>query len=129
MAQEAAVAKAATKKKVTKKKTAKKRVRKPGRPKTKKVARKPGRPKGKKRGRPKVSKVAKKRGRPKGSKNIRHGRPAGRPRKAAAGAMTIPVTDDASLLYWHDMVTFLNKNKGKTFTVQMDGTNYTLNAG
>ena len=115
--------KVATKK--TKKKVAKKKPgRKPGRPKTKKVGRKPGRPKG--------SKVAKKRGRPKGSKVAkRRGRPAGkkRGRKATAKSITIPVHGMDDLIYWHEMVTFLNNNKGKSFTVQMDGLSYSLHAG
>ena len=113
--------KVATKK--TKKKVAKKKPgRKPGRPKTKKVGRKPGRPKGKKK--------AKKRGRPKGTKVAKkRGRPAGRPKNAAGGSVELPVTGTDDLIYWRDMLTFLNSNKGKSFTVQMDGVSYTLHAG
>ena len=43
--------------------------------------------------------------------------------------MDIPVANDADILYWNKFVAFLNKHKGKSFTVQMDGLNYSLHAG
>ena len=48
---------------------------------------------------------------------------------AAVGAMELPVAGTDDLLYWNDMLLFLNKNKGKSFTVQMDGVSYSLHAG
>ena len=94
------VKKIAAKKKTTKKKAAKKRGR-------------VGRPPGKKAGK----KAAKKRGRPPGRKKVA---------RAAAHSLLIPKNVSNELAFLSDMVVFLNKNKGKTFVVQMDGINYSL---
>ncbi|MFH1999024.1 MAG: hypothetical protein ABIK28_05040 [Planctomycetota bacterium] len=86
----------------------------------------------KKRAKTTVEKTAR-RGRPRGTKNAKKaGRPAkkaGRPAKRGPKRITrsieLPI-DNNNLAFWSEMVVFLNDNKGKSFIVQMDGTNYTL---
>ena len=70
-----------------------------------------------------MAKKKARRGRPKGS-----GKKRGRPpvRKTTAGSMTLPVDTQVDLMYWSELVVFLNANKGKNFIVKMDGTSYTL---
>ena len=64
-----------------------------------------------------AKKVGKKRGRPPGIKKAA---------KATARSLLIPKNVSNELAFLSDMVVFLNKNKGKTFVVQMDGVNYSL---
>lgn len=79
----------------------------------------------------KTVKKAKRRGRPRGSKTRtkkKRGR-VGRPRKTvSASSITLPVGTKVDIGFWSDVVVFLNKNKGKTFIVQMDGVRYSLNS-
>ena len=94
---------------------------------TKKITTK--KPTKKKAGRPKV--VKKKRaGWPKGKKR---GKRRGRPRKkvtrmTAGNSILLPSNINTDLAFWSDMIVFLNKNKGKSFIIQMDGKNFTLHA-
>ena len=103
------MAKKKAKKVAAKKKTTKKKA-------TKKTGR-VGRPPGKKVGKKAAKKAGKKRGRPPGRKRVT---------KAPARSLLIPKNVSNELAFLSDMVVFLNKNKGKTFVVQMDGVNYSL---
>ena len=73
-------------------------------------------------------KVVKKRGWPKGKKRgKRRGRPAKKvARGRVANSILLPINKQTDLDYWTDMIVFLNKYKGKSFMIQMDGVDYTL---
>jgi len=93
-----------------------------------KTKKKGGWPKGKKRVKSPVKKKVKRRGRPKGSKNIsKPGRPIKKTEKPASGnSINLPLDSKADLQYWSEFITFLNINAGKAFTVQTNGTDYSL---
>ncbi len=80
-------------------------------------------------------KITKRLGRPKGSKNLKNPglrkKKASRPRrkKAEGNSISIPVGKIADINFCSDLISFLNTNSGKSFTVLMDGTDYTLVAG
>jgi hypothetical protein len=103
------VAKKATGRKKTKRKVAKKKT-------TRRKAAK------------KVHKKAKRRGRPPGSGKKRGRKPGVKAKRGSKNSIDLPVTSGADLVFWSEMVIFLNANQGKTFIVQMDGSDYTLNA-
>jgi len=97
----------------TRKKTAKKKTIKRG-PAKRKVAKKA------KRGRPplkKTSRTGKKRGRRPGRK---------RATRRAAGTLKLSVTRQTDIDFWTKLISYLNKNKGKTFVIQLDGKDYSL---
>ncbi len=87
-------------------KAAKKKVVRKRRRKAKKVA--------------KVTKTGKRRGRPPLKKK------AGRKPRAAAELITLPVNNQTDVDFWSNMVAFLNKNKSKSFIIQLDGKSFSL---
>jgi len=80
----------------------------------------------------KIAKVAKKRGRPPlkkkpGRKPGRKPRAkVGRKPKAAAELITLPINNQTDVDFWSNIVAYMNKNKGRSFIIQLDGTSFSL---
>jgi len=45
-----------------------------------------------------------------------------------ARKLVLPVNGRTDADYWINMVSYLNKNKNKSYVIQLDGTNYLLSA-